>query len=199
MNFNYKLYFKYILLNKNQIFLKYLNRNDKNNFIVLNQNFFYYLSLHLKLSSLFYSLQLIDIFAYELPNSKNFQTNKNNSHYPFLNNSLIIYNFHSVFYQQRFFFLILNNNKEAVNKNFVQWQNLNSIADLFQSSNWLERELSELHSIFFANKKDIRNLMLPYGDTSAPMNKSFPSIGFREIFYDSITDMLIQNPVSIQF
>lgn len=41
--------------------------------------------------------------------------------------------------------------------------------------------------------------MLPYGDTSAPMKKSFPSVGLREIFYDSITDTLIQNPVSIQF
>jgi hypothetical protein len=41
--------------------------------------------------------------------------------------------------------------------------------------------------------------MLPYGDTSAPMRKSFPSIGVKEIFYDSLTDLLIQNPVSIQF
>jgi hypothetical protein len=31
------------------------------------------------------------------------------------------------------------------------------------------------------------------------MLKSYPSIGIREIFYDSITDNLIQNPVSIQF
>jgi NADH:ubiquinone oxidoreductase subunit C len=56
-----------------------------------------------------------------------------------------------------------------------------------------------LHGIFFAGKKDLRNLMLQYGDTSAPMQKSFPSIGIREIFYDSLTDLLIQNPVSIQF
>jgi hypothetical protein len=41
--------------------------------------------------------------------------------------------------------------------------------------------------------------MLQYGDTTAPMKKSFPSIGLREIFYDSTTDFLIQNPVSIQF
>jgi NADH:ubiquinone oxidoreductase subunit C len=41
--------------------------------------------------------------------------------------------------------------------------------------------------------------MLPDGDTSAPMRKSFPSIGVKEVFYDSLTDLLIQNPVSIQF
>jgi hypothetical protein len=41
--------------------------------------------------------------------------------------------------------------------------------------------------------------MLTYGDTSAPMRKSFPSIGIKEIFYDSNSDLLIQNAVSIQF
>jgi hypothetical protein len=42
-------------------------------------------------------------------------------------------------------------------------------------------------------------LLLPYGDTSAPMLKSFPSVGTREIFYDSINDLLVQNPISLQF
>lgn len=41
--------------------------------------------------------------------------------------------------------------------------------------------------------------MLTYGDTSAPLRKSFPSIGIKEVFYDSVSDLLIQNPVSIQF
>jgi len=56
-----------------------------------------------------------------------------------------------------------------------------------------------LHGIFFSGKKDLRNLMLQYGDTSAPMQKSFPSIGTREIFYDTVTDLLVQQPVSVQF
>ena len=60
-------------------------------------------------------------------------------------------------------------------------------------------KFNELHGIFFSNKKDLRNLMLTYGDTSAPMRKSFPSIGIKEIFYDSTSDLLIHNPVSIQF
>jgi len=41
--------------------------------------------------------------------------------------------------------------------------------------------------------------MLTYGDTSAPMRKSFPSVGIKEIFYDSTTDLLIFNKVSLQF
>jgi len=41
--------------------------------------------------------------------------------------------------------------------------------------------------------------MLTYGDTSAPMRKSFPSIGIKELFYDTTTDLLINSKVSIQF
>jgi hypothetical protein len=41
--------------------------------------------------------------------------------------------------------------------------------------------------------------MLVYGDFSTPLKKSFPSIGIKEIFYDSVSDLLIQTPVSIQF
>ena len=74
-----------------------------------------------------------------------------------------------------------------------------SISELFLNSNWLERELSELHGLFFIGKKDIRNLMLQYGDNSAPFQKAFPSIGTKEIFYDINNDFLIQLPISIQF
>jgi NADH:ubiquinone oxidoreductase subunit C len=56
-----------------------------------------------------------------------------------------------------------------------------------------------LHGIFFNNKKDLRNLMLTYGDVSAPLRKSFPSIGVKELFYDTTTDLLINSRISIQF
>jgi NADH:ubiquinone oxidoreductase subunit C len=63
----------------------------------------------------------------------------------------------------------------------------------------LEREIAELHGIFFSGKKDLRNLMLQYGDTSAPLKKFFPSIGIKEVFYDAVADVLVQNPTSVQF
>jgi NADH:ubiquinone oxidoreductase subunit C len=69
---------------------------------------------------------------------------------------------------------------------------------LFFAANWLEREVSELHSINFTGKKDLRNLMLQYGDSTAPFQKSFPTIGLREMFYNPIKDTIVQNPISIQ-
>ena len=47
-------------------------------------------------------------------------------------------------------------------------------------------------------KKDLRNLMLQYGDSTSPFQKSFPTIGLREMFYNPIKDTIIQNPISIQ-
>lgn len=198
MNLNYKLFFKYILFHTNQIFLKYIYRNDKNLIVYVAENNFYYLAMHIKLSSLFYSTQLVDIFAYELPMNTNLPEQKK-ARVSLLSNFLLVYNFHSIFFQQRFFIFVTNSSKKNINKNTVVWSSLNSITELFLNANWLEREISELHGIFFSNKKDLRNLMLPYGDTSAPMKKSFPSVGVREIFYDSVTDLLVQNPVTLQF
>ena len=69
---------------------------------------------------------------------------------------------------------------------------------MFPAGNWLERENSELHGINFLGKKDLRNLMLQYGDSSTPFNKSFPSIGISELVYNPINDTINQVPISVQ-
>jgi len=40
--------------------------------------------------------------------------------------------------------------------------------------------------------------MLQYGDSTAPFQKSFPSIGVKELFYNPVKDTLVQNPVTVQ-
>jgi NADH:ubiquinone oxidoreductase subunit C len=63
----------------------------------------------------------------------------------------------------------------------------------------LEREAAELNNVVFTGKKDTRNLMLIYGDTSAPFKKEYPCVGLKEVFYDAITDQVAYNPISLQF
>jgi NADH:ubiquinone oxidoreductase subunit C len=58
--------------------------------------------------------------------------------------------------------------------------------------------VAELNGVSFSGKKDLRNLMLQYGDASTPFKKSFPSIGLKEMFYDPIKDTIVQNPLSVQ-
>ena len=40
--------------------------------------------------------------------------------------------------------------------------------------------------------------MLQYGDTSIPLLKSFPTIGLKEIFYNTTTQLFEFNFVSLQ-
>lgn len=184
MTTNFKLYIKYIFLKFDFFFVKNKIRNDKNTTLIITPEALYYLSLHFKLSSLFRTLQLTEIFSYELPLKTTSAID-----------NLLVYNFHSLIDQQRFFVFVCRNT-QSVKKNSLY---LSSITELFLNANWLEREVSELHGLFFAGKKDLRNLMLQYGDKSAPFQKSFPTIGTKEIFYDVTNDLLVQTPVSLQF
>lgn len=198
MKTSYKLFFKYILFTINNIFLNYSNKNEKNLNIFVSSKYLYYLALHFKLSSLFYSTQLIDIFSYETQNNTNNIASKN-ALISATSTNVLVYNFHNILTNQRFFVFSSVNSSISLKKNFFYKNTTTSVTEIFLNANWLEREVSELHSIFFFYKKDLRNLMLPYGDTSAPMRKIFPSIGTKEIFYDVSTDTLILSPVTIQF
>ena len=189
MLLNYKLFFKYIYFNQTVLFFKTVFWNTPQIGLVLNKQDLYYTALFLKMSSLFYPIQLIDIFTYEHP------TNLNSTKIgpKDVNSSIVVYNFQNILTQKRFFIFTLNRATPS------KPSRLNSITSLFPNANWLEREAGEMTGTFFYGKRDIRNLMLPYGDNSSPLIKVNPAVGFREIYYDSINDILIQSPVSIQF
>jgi len=56
-----------------------------------------------------------------------------------------------------------------------------------------------LFNFIFEGRKDTRNLMLQYGDSSAPFQKFFPSIGLKELSYDFLRDLVSQQSVAAQF
>ena len=111
INFNYKLYFKYIFFNITHFYLNHTQHGLKNISIVLPKNSCYFAVLHVRFSTVFFSSQLVDLFSYELPivNSNAFiqKDNKISSHTALSNNSnsILVYNFHNLMFQERFFFL----------------------------------------------------------------------------------------------
>lgn len=191
MNSGFKLLIKCLLSKNKYFFVDNKSNNYKNNNLLICNKDLYYLSLHFRLSSLFYTLQLVDIFSYELPNTIKSNEIKSDS-------SIVVYNFHSFLNQDRFFVFCYNFKKSYKSKFLNNSFSLNSISEIFSSANWLERENSELHGINFSGKKDLRNLLLQYGDNSFPFQKSFPSIGLKEMFFNPIKDTLIQSNVTIQ-
>ena len=190
LNINYKLYFKCLLNGINYSFVSNLSQAEKNYNLFCSTKSLYYLCLHMRFSSAFHSTQLVDILAYELPT----YSSNTNDILSKSSSSVVIYNFHSLMSQDRFF-LFFQPGLSTTNSPFNQ---LCSITELFSAANWLEREVSELSGVSFLGKKDLRNLMLQYGDASAPFQKSFPTIGLKEMFYDPLKDTIIQNPVSVQ-
>ena len=184
------MFFKYVYFNLTHLYLTHNIHGSKNITVVIPQNLLYFSCVHVRFSTIFYSSQLVDIFAYELPLSNSSSTE--NSKLPSSSNTIVLYNFHNLTFQERFFFFCVDSSSH-----FSSFK-LNSVSELYPNASWLEREVSEFHGIIFNNKKDLRNLMLQYGDTSAPFQKSSPTIGVKEVFYDSINDILVQNPVSIQ-
>lgn len=189
--FNYKLYFKFILIHIPFSFIENFFQKEKNYSLLVPSNNLLYLGLHLKFSTIFFSTQFVDNFGYEIPS-----LNKNLNLNSFLNfhkntSTVLLYNFHNMISQDRFFFYFTNTNNST--QTYVY-----SLSEIFFSANWLERELSELHGIGFLGKKDLRNLMLQYGDCTFPFQKSFPTIGVREMYYDSVKDTIIQTPISVQ-
>ena len=101
MLLNYKLYLRYIMSNSNFSFINNLSQSEKNyNLLVLPQ-YILYLSTHFRFSSAFPVTQLVDIMSYEVPNY-HLNQSKGNSYTP-ESSSVVIYNYHSLYSQDRFF------------------------------------------------------------------------------------------------
>ena len=146
----------------------------------------------MKLGSFSSLTQLCDLFAYDNPTQVNLtKPYIDSSETLGLNQSVLVYQFHSIALSERLNLFVQNTSSKASALP-------KTLGDLFATASWLEREVSEMYGIHFENKRDIRNLMLQYGDASAPFRKAYPSIGTKEVIFDSVTDTLVQVPAAVQ-
>jgi len=186
------------------MFLHYKAQKLKTLTILINTTLLFYLMSHIKFGSLNYATQLCDITAYELPINqvKYFKKKAKISVNTIKKNSsdqiIIIYNLHSYYTQSRLYFFAQNLLNIIYSNILLLDSAVDSITELFYAANWLERELMELFGINFNGKKDVRNLMLQYGDSSNPFKKLFPTIGLKELVYDIIRDLLVQLGLNTQ-
>jgi NADH/F420H2 dehydrogenase subunit C len=82
-------------------------------------------------------------------------------------------------------FLSIKHN-ERLNVSFF-CENLDSVfslSKLYNSANWLEREVWDLFGIYFYNHPDLRRILTDYGFQGFPLRKDFPLTGFCELRYD---------------
>ena len=72
-----------------------------------------------------------------------------------------------------------------------------SVQYIFNSSNWLEREIWDLFGIFFLLHSDLRRILTDYGFSCHPLRKDFPVTGFSEIVYDDSQKRVIKRSLEL--
>jgi NADH dehydrogenase (ubiquinone) Fe-S protein 3 len=97
------------------------------------------------------------------------------------------YNFLSVFYNFRVIVYVT-----AAKDHF-----LDSMTPLFQSANWLEREVWDMFGIFFINHPDLRRILTDYGFTGFPLRKDFPLSGYTQVRYDEESKKVLLEPLEL--
>lgn len=179
-----KLTIKYFLNNSPYMFLYSRNFNKKTSKLLLPTKTMYLKALHVRMSSFFYLTQLVDIYAYEMN-----KLNPGNAASAKSLSLTVVYNFQN---------LTTNDRLLTFASETACWAKHKSVVELYPNANWLEREVGELFGFVFEGKNDTRNLMLQYGDTSAPFKKSFPTVGLKELYYNACTDLIHQSPLQLQ-
>lgn len=74
---------------------------------------------------------------------------------------------------------------------------LDSVAGIWRSANWYEREAFDLYGMLFEGHNDLRRLLTDYGFIGHPFRKDFPVSGYVEMRYDPEQKRVIYQPVTI--
>jgi NADH-quinone oxidoreductase subunit C len=73
-----------------------------------------------------------------------------------------------------------------------------SVTNVWHSSNWFEREAFDLFGIVFDGHNDLRRILTDYGFIGHPFRKDFPTVGHVEMRYDPEQKRVIYQPVTIE-
>jgi len=73
-----------------------------------------------------------------------------------------------------------------------------SVAGIFSSAGWWEREAWDLFGIYFADNPDLRRILTDYGFEGHPLRKDFPLTGYVELRYDEDQKRVVYEPVRLQ-
>ncbi|MCZ6722144.1 MAG: NADH-quinone oxidoreductase subunit C [Proteobacteria bacterium] len=72
-----------------------------------------------------------------------------------------------------------------------------SVASVYSTAGWFERETWDLFGIYFSNHPDLRRILTDYGFEGHPLRKDFPLTGFVEPRYDDEQKRVVYEPVKL--
>jgi NADH-quinone oxidoreductase subunit C len=72
-----------------------------------------------------------------------------------------------------------------------------SVAGVYSTAAWFEREAWDLYGILFADHPDLRRILTDYGFEGHPLRKDFPLTGFVEVRYDDEQKRVVYEKVRL--
>jgi NADH-quinone oxidoreductase subunit C len=73
-----------------------------------------------------------------------------------------------------------------------------SVAPIWPTATWFEREAWDMYGISFEGQEDMRRLLTDYGFEGHPLRKDFPLTGHVEVRYDPERREVVYEPVKLQ-
>ena len=89
------------------------------------------------------------------------------------------------------------NSRLSVKTNVSETQGIPSVTAVFPNANWAEREVWDMHGVFFYNHPDLRRILTDYGFQGHPLRKDFPLSGYSEVRYDEQLKRVVQEPLEL--
>lgn len=101
-------------------------------------------------------------------------------------------------FQMNYILLSLDfNSRIIVSVDLKQNEIINSITNIFNGSNWMEREVWDMFGIYFSKHKDLRRILTDYGFEGHPFRKDFPLNGYMEIRYDEHNQSIVYEAIEL--